>query len=253
MADAALSDTEQGTQVPLPQEEEELDKDVVTTEEEKDAPERTKENDGEPKDGGEGADALPLADPQKIQEAGDDTGQKNEAVREERDEGVAEEKQKGKKKDDDVGDEEQDAPQVPGPGNTPAVGDGTGPKKGKGKGRKRKKDGEDEDEDMYDPQKKKAAITYWRAISREAGVSAQCVRKVHIAIRKTASRDLLDANIGAFTLHGIAKFTVKQVKYRPAYTTVKGGGKGRSVTVSERKEHKKIYAKSFMGVSGLSD
>jgi hypothetical protein len=247
MADAALSDTEQGTQVPLPQEEE--DKDVVTTEEEKDAPERTK--DGEPKDGGEGADALPLADPKKTQEAGDDTGQKNEVVREERDEGVAEDEQKGKKKDDNDGDAEQDAPQAPGPGNTPAVGDGTGPKKGKG--RKRKKDGEDEDEDMYDPQKKKAAITYWRAISREAGVSAKCVRKVHIAIRKTASRDLLDANIGAFTLHGIAKFTVKQVKYRPAYTTVKGGGKGRSVTVSERKEHKKIYAKSFMGASGLSD
>ena len=68
--------------------------------------------------------------------------------------------------------------------------------------------------------------------------------------RKIASRDLLDAGIGFFTLHGIAKFTVKQVMYRQAYVATV---KGKSFNVNERKACKKIYAKSMMGVSGLSD
>ena len=79
------------------------------------------------------------------------------------------------------------------------------------------------------------------------------MKKVHHAIRKIASRDLLDASIGCFTLHDIAKFTVKQVKFRQAYTAAFKAKGGQSINVSERKAYNKIYAKSMMGVRGLSD
>ena len=79
------------------------------------------------------------------------------------------------------------------------------------------------------------------------------MKKVHNAIRKIASRDLLDADIGCFTLHGIAKLTVKQVKYRQAYTTAFKAKIGKRIIVSERKAYNKIYAKSMMGLRSLSD
>ena len=250
MADAALPDTEQGTQAPLPQGSEQKEE---LPEEAKDVPERNKENDGEPKDD-DGGEGPPLSESKTTQEGGDDTGQKEEAVRDEaeRHEGLAEEDQG--KKDNDDGDAEPDTPQVPEPGKAQEVGDGTGPKKGKGKGKKRKRGGEEEDEEEIDvTQKNKAASTYWLGLSREAGVSVQCVKKVHHAIRKIASRDLLDADIGCFTLHGIAKFTVKHVKYRQAYTTPFKAPIGKRINVSEREAYNKIYAKSMMGVRGLSD
>ena len=100
------------------------------------------------------------------------------------------------------------------------------------------------------PRVKKAASVYWLGLSREAGVSVPCVKKVHDAIRKTARRDLLDADIGSFTIHGVAKFTVKQVKFRQAYTT---SIKGKRVCVSERQAFKRIHATSLMVVRGLSD
>ena len=233
MADAALPDTDQGTQAPLPQGSEQKEE---VPEEAKDVSERNKENDEETKDdnGGEGP---PLPDPKTTQEGGDDTGQKEEVVRDEaeRHEGLAEEAEHGKKDDDD-GEAEPETAQAPEPDKTQGVGYGTGPKKGKGKGKKRKRAGEEDGEEGIETaQQSKAASTYWLGISHEAGVSVQCVKKVHNATRKIASRDLLDADIGCFTLHDIAKFTVKHVKY---------GG---------RKAYNKIHAKSMMGVRGLSD
>ena len=112
------------------------------------------------------------------------------------------------------------------------------------------------DEATEAPQKKKAktgraaANTYWQEISAESGVSVQSIKKVHNAILKIASRNLLDEDIGSFNLQGIATFTVKEFQFREAYTRVV---KGNHVNVSERAPHKKILAKSVMGLTGLSD
>ena len=63
-------------------------------------------------------------------------------------------------------------------------------------------------------------------------------------------RDLLDADIGSFTLHGLASFSVKQVKFRQAYTATI---RGKKANVSARQPFKKINATSSMKVEGLSD
>ena len=122
------------------------------------------------------------------------------------------------------------------------------------KGKKRKKRGSDDgiggDEEAGLPDKKKAPSVYWLGLSREAGVSVNAVKKVHNAMRTAARRDLLDADIGSFTLHGLASFSVKQVKFRQAYTATI---RGKRVNVSARQPCKKIYATSLMKLKGLSD
>ena len=117
---------------------------------------------------------------------------------------------------------------------------------------------DDDDDDDEAPQKKQkteprgkaATSTYWLGIASESGVSAQVVKKVLAAVKAIASRDLQDENIGSFKLHGICKFTVKELKYREPYTRVV---KGNKITVSEREPFKKVNAKSLLGIAGLSD
>ena len=130
-----------------------------------------------------------------------------------------------------------------------AISGGTQPKKRKERDGGTAGVGEDGESDLPLP-KQVASTCYWLGLAREAAVSVQCVKKVHKAIRKVASRDLVDADIGKFTLHGIAKFVVRDVKFRAAYTA---SIKGKKYNVSERAPYKKIQVTSQIGVKGLSE
>ena len=92
--------------------------------------------------------------------------------------------------------------------------------------------------------------TYWLGIAADSGVSVQDLKKVFASIRTIACRDLLDEKVGTFRLHGICTLTVKELKHREPYTRIV---KEKKITVSEREPYKKIYAKSLLGIAGLSD